>query len=638
MGDLVPWGEWKPDVAPYKGETSPAISNVFPQGDGYGPATNFAALSSALPATCRGFFTAYDDDGTISLFAGTSTRLYKLNNSTYAWLDVSKASATELDYTGSSNIGDLTAGGGLAAAFDGTTAQAAASCAEKAAATTAYVGKTLAAAEPIHSVKIYGSNDAGYVAAINPNVTAKLYGKNGTVPASGTDGTLLATLTPFADTADEHIARTITSGDTTTPYLHTWVYFTHDGAANTIAVAELEFFGATNYSVPTTDQWQFTQFGTRVIACNANTTPQSYVMGSSSNFANLGGSPPSAQYCTTINEFVLLSGLTSDPFTIQWSSRSNPAEWTPGTNEGDTQTFQDGGLVRGAAGGEFGLVFQDSKIRRMTYAPGSAVVFEFDTVSEDMGLAMPYSIIREQSLVFFISNTGFQMWSASGFKPIGKERVDRTFSHDVDSSTKQMVIGASDPSSSRVAWCYKSVAVGLPGLFDSIIVYDWTLDRWARLVGFSGEFLAVSAVPGITLESLDTVSSSLDALGVSLDSYGVSFTRAIAMADSNHKVGLFTGSNLEATLETPDVDTGTRIFVRAARPITDAATVYGSVTTRQRETDTASFGTESLMNAVGFTPHRTDTRIVRFRNRIPAATTWSFSMGVEPDITASGKR
>src|SRR6185369_16745248 len=185
--------------------------------------------------------------------------LWKLSNTDLTWADVSKASSTELDYTGSTNIGNATGGGGLAAAFDGTTAQAAAACASLAATTSAYVGKTLATAVPIHSVKIYGSNDAGYVSTINPSVTATLYGKNGSAPSNGTDGTSIGTLA-FTDTADEHVARTITASDPSTYYKHVWVNFSHNGAANAVNVAELEFFSAADYSVPDYQHWQFAQF------------------------------------------------------------------------------------------------------------------------------------------------------------------------------------------------------------------------------------------------------------------------------------------------------------------------------------------------------------------------------------------
>ena len=44
------------------------------------------------------------------------------------------------------------------------------------------------------------------------------------------------------------------------------------------------------------------------------------------------------------------------------------------------------------------------------------------------------------------------------------------------------------------------------------------------------------------------------------------------------------------------------------------------------------------MNGFGLIPFRRETRMCRFRNRIPAGTSWTFSMGLEPDVTAAGKR
>src|SRR5688572_22808121 len=124
MADVIPWGEWRPDVSPYKGQHSPTITNAYPRGDGYGPVPAFSALASAaLPAASRGLFTYFHTDGTIRVFAGTSTRLYLLNNSTLAWDDVTRADATALDLTGLTDRGDMSSAGGLAAAFDGTTAQ-----------------------------------------------------------------------------------------------------------------------------------------------------------------------------------------------------------------------------------------------------------------------------------------------------------------------------------------------------------------------------------------------------------------------------------------------------------------------------------------------------------------------------------
>lgn len=487
MSDVIGWGEWKPDVSVYKGSHSPTITNVVPQGDGYGPFKSFAAMSDALPGACRGFFTALDDDGTISLFAGTADTLQKMSNSDFSWTEVSVS-----------------------------------------------------------------------------------------------DGT---------------------------------------------------------YTVPASNQWQFAQFGTRVIAVNGSNNVQSYVMGSSSDFANLGGNPPTAKYVSVINQFVVLSGLSSDPYSIQWSSRSDPTEWTAGTNEGDTQTFDHGGLVRGVAGGEYGLVFQDHAIRRMTYSPGSAVIFEFDIVSENMGLLAPYSIVKDRDFVFFLSEHGFCKWHpAEGFTPIGREKVDRTFFRDWDDSSKHLMIGLNDPKASRVVWFYKSIQ-GEPNVFDRAIVYDWVLDRWSGFVNVTGQYAAILGTPGITLENLDSINSSIDALATSLDDFPTDFGLNMGIANSSHIIGNLAGSNMEATLETADIVGDRRMFVRAQRPVTDAATVYGSVVAlRQRADESPTFGAESVMNQVGFCPHRADSRLVRFRNRIPAGEDWSYSSGIEPDMVPSGMR
>jgi hypothetical protein len=633
MADVIPWGEWRPDVSPYKGEHSPSIINAYPRGDGYGPVPSFASLTEALEGACRGFYSYFHTDGTIRIFAATSTRLFLLDNSDYSWADVS-ASLTD-DYSGNTLFGNLAGGGNLAAAFDGDVTEAAAACASVTS-TVGYVGATMGTAIRVKSATVYGSNDNGFVNGANPSVTLDIYGKEGTTPATSTDGTIIGTVT-FTDTADESAGRAVTITDQATEWDHVWVRVNPNGNVQ-MHVAELVIVSIPAYStIGNDEQWQFTQFGTRVIAVNPNADPQSFVVGSSSEFADLTGATSiDSAYVTVVSEFVVLSGISGDPFTIQWSSRSDAAEWTAGTNEGDTQTFRDGGLVRGIAGGEYGLVFQDACIRRMTYQPGSDVVFSFDRVSEDFGLFAPYSIVRAKDFVFFLSHVGFQQYSpTTGFKPIGKERVDRTFFEDCDKNQKQLIIGTHDPAGSRVMWAYKSAA-GESGYFDRIVVYDYVLDRWAGFVNVSGEYIATAATPGATLESLDSISASLDALDTPLDDIPTGFARYVAMFNDSSILGLLSGANMEATLETPEIVGHKRVYVNGQRPITDCTTVMGSVATRQRSADVASYGTESLVNSVGFCPHRADTRLMQFKNRFPAGATWSYSIGVEPDAVETG--
>lgn len=87
---IIPFPPFRPDITDLGPDSSVLISGVLPRGDGYGPFKSFVAFTAALPDACRGFFFARRGDGSISVFAATSSRLYALNNSDFTWRDVSK--------------------------------------------------------------------------------------------------------------------------------------------------------------------------------------------------------------------------------------------------------------------------------------------------------------------------------------------------------------------------------------------------------------------------------------------------------------------------------------------------------------------------------------------------------------------
>lgn len=88
---LAPWGEYRPDVSDLDQGISQNILNVLPRGDGYGPFPSAQAFTSALAGQCRGYFCARKTtDNTVVIFACTSTRIYKLDNTLLTWTDVSK--------------------------------------------------------------------------------------------------------------------------------------------------------------------------------------------------------------------------------------------------------------------------------------------------------------------------------------------------------------------------------------------------------------------------------------------------------------------------------------------------------------------------------------------------------------------
>jgi hypothetical protein len=577
---LLPFGEYKPDVSDYEGIASQAITNVVPRGDGYGPQPDLQGFTSALAAACRGFFSARKSDGSVVIFAGTATKLYRLDNTTFLWVDVSK-------------------GGGSYASLSGT--------------------------------------------------------------------------------------------------------------AN----------------------WTFAQFGNLVFATQANIVLQVYDMSSSSAFADNAGSPPQAAYIAVVGQFLVLSGLLSLPYREVWSGIGDTTNWTAGVNQADFQDFADGGLLRGVAGGEYGVVFQDTTIRQMTYAPGSAYIFQFTRICEDQGLIGPYALTKAGSKIFFYSSQGFQQLSPGTLPyPIGKEKVDRSFFNDFDSANPQLFLATSDPNATRVYFAYKSTS-GMAGLFDTVLAYDYILERWVPFHGIAGQYISTLAKPGLTLENLDVAATTtiaitgaadngsgkvrltistinlpamptppdgasvptqlttgtkvdiwnvggtteangegqtitvvnsthidllgvsfvhaytsggviagpLDAMTVSLDSFPNATAPALAGFNSSNALGFFNGPNLEAKLESSEKgDLGTRIFVSGFRPVTDASAVLGSVSSRENLQATRVYSAEQPVDGRGLIPARVSTRYSRGKIRIPRGTTWTYAMGVEPEVRPDGKR
>lgn len=273
----------------------------------------------------------------------------------------------------------------------------------------------------------------------------------------------------------------------------------------------------------------------------------------------------------------------------------------------------------------------------MSYVPGSPVIFQIDRITQDKGLYAPYSIIRAGERIFFYAGQGFHKIEPGGVpQPIGREKVDRTFLADLDKGNLQLMIGAADPRSTRVFWSYKSVS-GTTGSYDKLLGYDFLLDRFFS-VAMTGEYLLGMSQTGLTLENLDSISSSIDAMTLSLDAYATAVQPEIAQFSSSHVLGFFRGSNLEATIESAEQGTDdNRIMIRGFRPVTDATTLLGSVSSRETPSAAAALGAEVAVNArTGRCDVRRDTRYARFKIRIPAAASWTFCAGVVPDLTVSG--
>jgi hypothetical protein len=143
-------------------------------------------------------------------------------------------------------FGSMTGGGGLASGFDGTTSITNGGGPYMNGTSNGYFGKAFSSATSISRCIVYPPNDAGF-GNTGGTCSLSIYGKNGT-PSSGTDGTLLGSIS-FTDPNDNtEYARTIEF--TAASYTHFWVYISQSGAGR-VSSSELEYYSSTTSSYGT---------------------------------------------------------------------------------------------------------------------------------------------------------------------------------------------------------------------------------------------------------------------------------------------------------------------------------------------------------------------------------------------------
>ena len=187
-----------------------------------------------------GFKASTDADRGIN--AGASSNVDVSAAATSGYVQPSQTAPSQISKGTGINIGTLTANGGLAAAFDGNISQPTASSAvlPSAGPGPSYIGKNYSAApQKIAQAKTWGSNDTGYMGGGLAS-TLNLRAKNGSAPASSSDGTLLGSVGPITD-VDNANPQTISSNNSATAWDYVWIETVWSGSAQSV-MAEVQFF------------------------------------------------------------------------------------------------------------------------------------------------------------------------------------------------------------------------------------------------------------------------------------------------------------------------------------------------------------------------------------------------------------
>ena len=380
-----------------------------------------------------------------------------------------------------------------------------------------------------------------------------------------------------------------------------------------------------------TSTWNFALFGAEVLATNHTAKVQRWTIGSSTAFADLAAAAPIAKFVTVVRDFVVCANIGSTANKVQWSDINDATDWVSGTtSQSDFQIMPDGGNITGITGGEFGIVFLEKAIARMSYT-GSPLFFQFDTISRGLGCIAGGSIAQYGGLSFFLSDDGFYQTDGQSVTGIGNEKIDKYFFDDVLLESIDSMSSSADPKRKIVVWNYANNSGGR-----SILIYNWQLQRWSR-ASTAATVVGDIATAGTTLEGLGTLGyTDIDTMPASLDARLWVGGKFLFAGAENTKIVTFTGSDYNSELITTDVEVGYNSVVTLARPQIDNGSATIKIASRRELDDAVIFGDSSTTSAEG----RADLRSAGRYHRLEVSPTgnWTTAMAVDIDVKPQGNR
>lgn len=380
-------------------------------------------------------------------------------------------------------------------------------------------------------------------------------------------------------------------------------------------------------------RWKFAQFKNVVVAVNQGATKVVDLGAGTSG--NLSGAP-SGNDVGVVGDFVVITQADGDISMVQWSAFNDHTGWTPAVDQSGFQPMATGGAVMGIAGGEYGIILQRSRLVRMTRTGDSDAPFQFDEITPNWGCANSATIAQAGRSVFFYSDRGFMaLDDGQELRPIGSEKVDRTFAAAVNRDSLGSMFTAVDPANKLVFW-------GVPGRPGTLWIYNFELGRWATaLLNFSG------IMPGYTTSfSLDDLPglgyTDLDAMTISLDDPRWSGGNPrLYLFGNDNSLGTLAGDNLAATIDLgfAELTPGYRARLRGIRPLWDGREgMTITVDGRLRLGDIANTATTSRLRTSGTMPVRITGRFIKSSIQIEAGANWDYVQGLEFEFEQGGHR
>lgn len=393
------------------------------------------------------------------------------------------------------------------------------------------------------------------------------------------------------------------------------------------------------------EYWDFAQFNNFLFATSITNDPQYIVnFNAGSAFVPLPGTPPKAKYCERFGNFLMLGNITGAPNRIQWSAYNSPAtSWAASrlTQAGFADLDPKLGEITGLSGGRYPLIFQERGVSLIQYV-GPPTVWSITLVSEDRGLAAPFSTVTVGGQTYFQAQDGFWVTNGSSFEPIGSQRVNGWFLEIADNASLYKTQAAVDWKNKCIIWAF--VSAQSVGGFDRALVYSWEQNRFSS-ASIMVDRLVGSRIDGVVLEGLDALFATLEVVTPGLDSNfwlaGDRVLAAFVTSGANTVYSTFNGAALQADWETGSFQPspGKRAFITESQAVmeaTDWVMQAATIALANDRTETAS--AYSSPGIAGFSPLRADGKEMRIAQRMPAGAVWDRAVGVQVTFRESGAR
>src|SRR6056300_128313 len=394
------------------------------------------------------------------------------------------------------------------------------------------------------------------------------------------------------------------------------------------------------------DFWTFTQFGNYVIASNGVDAPQYYLMGTSTNFADLSsiatsGTVPTFRVSGVVRDFLVTGNHTNNSNRIQWSGINDISTWASGTKQSDLQDLPgSGGQITHITSGEISYIFRQNQIVRMDYV-GGATVFRLSVISPNRGAVLGRTVCQDNRRVFFYADDGFFEINGDQVISIGAEKVNRFFDTDLNKAFGDRICAAVDPFNQLALWLYPSSnnATNTTGICDRILIYNYATKKWS-LANTNASTIFSQFVGAYTVELMDIISQNLDQINIALDTdFWNGGQLLLGAIDNEYKAAIFSGTANQGEIETSEVELfpGFRSNIQSIRPIVDAQASV-TIKTRDRLADTANESSEISMNSTGINPVRKSGRYVKINVKTPTGVAWSDAQGIDLIASRGGLR